>query len=211
MRVIVIVLLAVLTACTPLPQSPSDADPGAVVSSQHLEHWSSVGRVSVRIPEDSWTANYRWIQDDAEFDLLLTGPLGVGSMQLRGNPQRVVLDDSDGGHYESDNVQALLLSRLGVAIPVDAMRYWGVGRLIPDVPAVVTRDHQGRLLTLEQSQWRMKFERYQVIAGYELPGKITLLKDRWKIRILPQYWVTGGDPELRAEKLDVLVSGSFEE
>lgn len=136
------------------------------------------------------SAQLRWVQGaDGVFDIRVSGPLGSGSLRLRGTVERVLIEDRS-GRRESLAPAAELERLLGGRLPLDALVFWARGLPQPGVAARYALDAAGRLQQLLQGDWQLDYPAYH--AGepslprrIELrrPGtEITLLLDRWQAR-----------------------------
>ena len=134
------------------------------------------------------SSRLRWQQDATRhFDVLLSGPLGQGSLRLRGNDTavRIQYDQQD---WTTSTPDADLERILGMPLPVTALRYWARGLPQPGAAARYDLDAEGRLLRLEQAGWRLDSLRYHP-GEPALPARValsrhdttlTLLADRWR-------------------------------
>ena len=72
------------------------------------------------------------------------------------------------------------------------LRYWIRGLPAPAASkAEARRDESGRLSQLTQSGWTIKYDRYQLVNGVSLPGKLQLLHDDISVRIVVDKWELG--------------------
>jgi outer membrane lipoprotein LolB len=84
-----------------------------------------------------------------------------------------------------------LQARLGVALPVRALRYWVLG--VPD-PAMPATEHLGSLGLpdwFEQDGWRVQFGRYGDTALGVLPVRIAAERAGARIRLAIDDWGAG--------------------
>ena len=182
------VLLAVLLlagcASTPAPQSGQSAS--------SLVDWQLNGRVSLTRGEEGWHASLHW-QDQADgYFLKIAGPLGQGGFQLSGDSLGVVLVDADGNTFAARDADTLLQQVAGWQLPVTGLRYWIRGLPAPAAGAAQERhDESGQLDQLTQSGWIIKYDRYQLVNGISLPGKLQLLHDDVSVRIVVDKWELG--------------------
>jgi outer membrane lipoprotein LolB len=130
----------------------------------------------------------RWVQGaGGVFDIRVSGPLGSGSLRLRGTLERVLIEDR-AGRRESLTPEAELEALLGSRLPLDALVYWARGLPQPGVAARYALDAAGRLQQLLQGGWQLDYAAYHggepsLPRRIELrrPGtEITLLLDRWQ-------------------------------
>jgi outer membrane lipoprotein LolB len=183
-----VVLLAVLLlagcASTPAPRSGQTA---AAFSA-----WQLNGRVSLTRGEEGWHASLRWQEQADSYFLKISGPLGQGGFQLNGDSQGVVLVDADGQTFVARDADTLLQQVTGWQLPVLGLRYWIRGLVAPAAgEAQASRDEAGRLSSLTQSGWVIKYNRYQLVDGVSLPSKLQLLHEDISVRVVVDKWELG--------------------
>ena len=183
-----VVLLAVLSlaGCASIP-APRSGQPATALSA-----WQLNGRVSLTRGEEGWHASLRWQEQDDSYFLKISGPLGQGGFQMNGDGHGVVLVDADGRTFAARNADALLQQVTGWQLPVVGLRYWIRGLPAPEAGEVqASRDEAGRLSSLTQSGWVINYNRYQLVDGIYLPGKLQLLHDDISVRIVVDKWELG--------------------
>ena len=124
------------------------------------------GRFLVQVVEpagktESVQGGFRWRQNESGWQLDLMSPLGSTLARLDANPSGVVLQ-RPGEPPRRAATAALLVSELFYAqVPVDAMSDWIRGRIVQasDVQSV-ERDAQDRVVSMSQSGWKIRFDRY---------------------------------------------------
>lgn len=134
------------------------------------------------------SARLRWLQTaNRHFDLLLSGPIGIGAMRLRGTPEHVEIQ-AKRETWTSTDPEADLVNLLGWSPPLAALPYWARGLPQPGVPVRFHLDALGRLIRLEQAGWTMTVTEYGNTEP-ALPARIewrrdaqtvTLINDRWQ-------------------------------
>jgi outer membrane lipoprotein LolB len=107
----------------------------------------------------------------------LTGD-GEGATLLLGNGER---------RRDPDPAQ-LLYDELGWWIPVESLRYWALGLPDPALPATWSLDTYGRLASLTQNGWEVRFEAYQVAGTLDLPQKVTITSRDAEVRVIARRW-----------------------
>jgi outer membrane lipoprotein LolB len=148
------------------------------------EQWYLKGRIGVRTADDGFNAKLRWTQDAKRFDAQVSGPLGIGNVQLDGDEQAVTLTDKDGVETRLMDAEPELYLRYGWTIPVGSLPYWLLGIPDPNRPAETEIDAAGRLTRLAQGGWDVTFSRYDGGLGAELPGRITASSSTTRVRIV---------------------------
>ncbi len=163
-------LLAMLTlaGCQTLPVVPDDLhfdDPAA------LEQWDLRARMGYRSVQDSGSATLDWTQRHEEGQIRFSGPMGLGGARLDWDTHEATLDT--GREQVTATTPAELAWRLtGLWLPVEALQYWVRGLPWPNARAEALHDENGRLQELRQLGWELHFDRYETVAGLELPHRI---------------------------------------
>jgi len=156
-----------------------------------MQHWFASGRAAINNGTESWHVNLLWLQQGDDFQIRLFGPFGAGQVQLRGNNQQVELLTSDNERFYSHNIDSLLYERTGVKMPVAELRYWLIGLPSPGGSNSTDIDKHGRLLRLQQGDWRVRYKRYVPVNGLVLPRKIFADKQDLDVRVVVDEWKLG--------------------
>ena len=172
-------VMLVLTGCAGLPLKPTGegnlpAWQRRVARISAISHWQLAGRMSLRNHETAYQASLRWQRRRDRHDIDLTGPFGSGFVRLRQDRFGAEMRDRDKNVYRAKDVQTLLYQTTGWDLPLQGMKYWVLGLSMPGHQAEKHIDSRGRLLTLKQLGWHIRFIQYQTHAGLELPRKIFL-------------------------------------
>lgn len=158
-----------------------------------LDSWRLTGRVSVSNETESWQASLYWRQRGAGYDVVLTGPLGQGAVELRGDGQGVELQMPDGSKVYDQSAQALVAARLGWQLPLDALQFWVRGIAAPGESQLLAFGAGGECLSLRQFDWLVEYKHYVVAQGMVVPSKLFLSKAEWRVRLVVDEWRLGGD------------------
>ncbi len=195
-RVLAVALLCLLvTGCTLPRVEPLDDWNEHRALLEQLDQWQLTGRLGVRVPGDSGSANLRWEHSGDHYRLDLSGPLGQGRFRITGRPGEITLEQAGREPITSASAEDLIWEATGWILPVDHLVYWVKGIPSPD-SAVQSRryNEQGLLEELQQAHWQLSYDRYSDSAGIPLPGRIiaqrndrsgdirlTLLIRQWEI------------------------------
>lgn len=187
--------LVLLTACSTLPPVPDAMSGDAERRWQarqpllaELEHFTVAGRLGIQAGRDGWHVSLHWRQDGGHFHIVLSAPLGQGSAQLEGDGREVVLTTADGRRWTAADAESLTAQIVGTPLPVSGLRYWVRGLPVPEVAAVRELDAEGRLASLEQDGWHIRYRGYQAVAGRELPSKLFMENAEYKVRLVVDTW-----------------------
>lgn len=197
-KYLLILVVALQAGCASIPEPPPVDNPVEVWQQRRDElsriaYWHLTGRLAVRNGNEAWNINLDWQQKGDDYQIQLNGPFGAGKVKLVGNANGVLLHDSDNQTFYADKPEELLRERTGVTMPVEGLRYWIVGLSTPQQKGRPKLDPQGRIASLEDNHWKVKFPRYTEVSGLQLPEKIFISKPEQEInvRLVVDEWKLG--------------------
>jgi len=185
-------LALLLGGCSSTPPRPEPVD-SQQAWQQHqqrlsaLHDWRLTGRLGIQTGHEGWHASLDWRQQDSNYTIRITAPLGQGSLLLQGGAQGVLLQTSDGEVLSAEDPGQLLYQQLGWQVPVASLRYWVLGLPAPG-KAIETLDAYGRLSHLQQEGWEIEFLDYEIQQGVELPGRVFVSNHQAKVRLVVSEW-----------------------
>lgn len=192
MRILLVTMLLLLSACSTTPNRPTAAD-REMAWQEHQYHlaalrdWSLSGRLAILSDHEGWQVSINWRQKNQDYSILLIAPLGQGSMKLDGNASSVTLQTDDGATLSDNDPGALLYREFGWRVPVKSLRYWVLG-----IPAPGKREEEldefGRLSRLNQDGWEIRFLDYEKHQGQELPGRVFASNHQAKVKLVINNW-----------------------
>ncbi len=156
-----------LTGCQQYiqPQEPLPAPSVEAPNQFNLQ-----GKIGVRTPQQSGSAFFTWAQEQDEFDIELSGILGVGKTQISGKPGEATLNSAKTGLISAASPEELLERATGWNAPITHLVKWVQAK--PATPhAQLNKDGSGRIVQILEDGW-------QVDLSYEnsdlLPNKLVL-------------------------------------
>lgn len=172
----------------PLVQGPGDRDAWQARHARLLKihHWHLQGRAG-STGLFGWSGNLDWHQKDGRFDIVVSGPLGMGGMKLDGTLDLVRIR-KDGKTYYTRHPNRFLKRNLGVALPVKGLRYWTLGVPVPDEAFEVRVDNKGRVVKMQQEHWKLVYRNYTRAGGYMLPGEISARRGDVHLKMIIAKW-----------------------
>lgn len=177
-------LLSGLGGCAAL--QPSAIAPAALQRDQ-LQTFALTGRFSLRQEDQSTIGRLNWRHAEASDELLLSSPLGQGMAEIVSDASGARLTGSDGDTHSAENVDQLLQSVLGYALPLRQLTDWVRGRN-PD-GGLLTVDALGRPLRLRHAAWRIDYE-YDSDDPQALPGRLFVERDSvFELRLRIEQWL----------------------
>ncbi len=172
-----------LNACSSLITGPEAT--GAASEMLALA-WQVKGRVAVRTQDSADSATLLWRQENTDFELLLSGPLGVKTTSLQRRDGRITLTQGS-QQIELDPDKPENIPGLVWRMPIDSMSWWLRGLPDPALPEQSTRAGE-RLLELQQRGWHLQYTDYQTVDGYDLPRRILFARDAVSGKLLLKDW-----------------------
>lgn len=196
-RAVTALLLVTLASCTYLPETSSTMPAGwqdTVHQRNQITSWKVRGRLGVQTETDGGSLDLYWKQDGEAYTIRLIAPLGQGTVLIKGDASGVSIRTAEGEQF-AHNADALMLSSLGIDMPVKALRNWLRGLPLTSEPVKRQRwDSQGQLAGLVQAHWNVEISQYQQVGDYILPHAFYLERDdrpELAIRLLIHEWRTG--------------------
>ncbi|WP_236645413.1 lipoprotein insertase outer membrane protein LolB [Aidingimonas lacisalsi] len=192
-RLLLLLLFTLLLAgCATRPPSSEDGpQPGEwddqLPRVEALERWQLVGKVGLRLPNDSTSANLDWHQGPAYYRMLLSGPFGSGRTVLEGRSRGVTLSTSE-GRFEAETPEALMQEQLGWSLPVSSLHYWVRGLPSPDGGERLDRDDQGFPQRLEQDGWDIEYRDWLLADELWLPRRLIMTRDDVRATLVINEW-----------------------
>ncbi len=115
-----------------------------------MADWEFKGRIGVSAGNEGFNGKLRYAQNDDDFRLTVSGPLGFGSVRIAGDSRRVTVTGKDGKETVLQDPEFDLRAMYGWTIPVTSLRYWALGIPDPAVPADTELDEDVLLASLKQ-------------------------------------------------------------
>ena len=168
-------------ACVTQPQRVSGNSTAHSVA--ELSKWSANGKIGVSGTEQSGSGSFTWQQAAEVSKLQVRGPVGTGSLQITLNGTQLSMQASDGTQYNTEQVLTELETRLGVAVPVNQLRYWLLG-----VPGPGKYQWSEASTVLEQDGWHIVYGEWLQRGELRVPAKLTLTREQLRIVMVVQGW-----------------------
>ncbi|MBU0455842.1 MAG: lipoprotein insertase outer membrane protein LolB [Pseudomonadota bacterium] len=190
----IFIVFFILSGCATLPSS--SAPHNVYMSWQTrirqlntIQKWQLQGAMAISTTQQSATAELNWRQLSAvRYQINLFGPIGIGSAEIKGNSQIVVLKTGRGERYQSKTPERLVYKALGWNLPVSSLFYWIRGLPVPNVPAQQRFDAYQHLSILNQQGWSIRYLRYTGVRKFDLPSLMQLQKSGVALKIVIKTW-----------------------
>ncbi|SFF43136.1 Outer membrane lipoprotein LolB [Fontimonas thermophila] len=185
-------LILLLAACAPLTPPAVDESAVGLRWSQRRESLAAVLGFALqgRIAETHLgrSGELLWRQHaDGRFELQLNGPFGVGAVAIEGDSKRVAVRTKDGTTY-TDDPQDWMQTHLGWHLPLDSLRAWAMGLPAQGEFEHLSLDDEGRLLSLSQHGWTLRYDGYQKVGALELPRRLEAQSPTTRLRLVIDRW-----------------------
>lgn len=163
---------------------------------QAINQWQINGKLGVRTADDSGSASLKWAQQNSDYQINISGPLGQKRMIITGTANMVRLEQTGEIVQEARTPEALIKKQLGWTLPVTQLAYWVRG--VPAPNGRITHLEQngaGLLAQLQQGEWLITYSKYtdQPFNGktFALPGKVTAEYKDVRLILAIRQWQLG--------------------
>lgn len=157
-----------------------------------ISDWSINGRLTVDTGERGYQARFSWQQHDGELELEVRGLLGARSFRIEGDETRLTVQ-SRGETEVLTDPERQLSEMLGWWLPVTSVEHWLLGQPDPDYPADTARGAFDTLSMLNQREWAIRYEEYQLADGRLIPRHIVLSDAPLTLQLFVTDWESAAD------------------
>lgn len=135
-----------------------------------MNQFNIQGKIGVKTPEQSGSAFFVWQQDQQNFDIELSGILGIGKTVIQGRPGEVTLNSAKTGEISAETPEELLERATGWQTPITHLVNW-VQAKPATVQAKIQKDTDQRISQIMEDGWTVALN-YNEQA--KLPNKLIL-------------------------------------
>ena len=184
-KILLLAGILVLPACSMLSTTPEIAYQPTTAQNElyDLQRWAFEGRIAITGKNDAWSANINWEHTPTEDLIKLSGPLGQGGAVIQLNASGVTIDQGGGDVKSSTDVENFINQQVGLAVPVNSLRYWVVG--LPDKSQAASTIANG----FEQVGWKNQYKTMQPVGSYVLPRNMTVTSETVKLKLFIDQWI----------------------
>jgi outer membrane lipoprotein LolB len=160
------------------------------LSLKQQENWLIKGKIGFKNSEKNQSANFRWQQDQQQYQLNLTSIIGTSLLNLKGDKKGVILTTDDEIYQDSD--PSYLIWRVtGWQIPVEKLRLWVKGQHQKNDKVLISS--QGWINQLQPmcnncKNWLINYDNYKSVEGIWLPHKVLLQNNNNQLIIRVNKW-----------------------
>lgn len=128
------------------------------------------GKIGVRTPKQSGSAFFTWQQQQDNFDIELSGALGIGKTHIEGTQGQVTLNSAKAGLIHAATPEELLEKATGWQAPITHLVHWVLAQPATS-HAQIEKDAQQRPTQFIEDGWTVHLN-YNNDAS--LPNKLIL-------------------------------------
>lgn len=155
-----------LTGCQQMIKPQTPTTPSVQVENQ----FQLQGKIGVRTPQQTGSAFFTWVQQQEEFDIELSGILGVGKTQISGTPGQVTLNSAKTGLIQAASAEELLQRATGWQAPISHLVDWVQARPAT-AAAQLKKDDAQRISQIIEQGWTVDLN-YNAQA--KMPNRLIL-------------------------------------
>lgn len=177
-RITVAVMICLLSACSSVPQGPTGPVnlPAQLAQLATVKHWEIKGKMAIKDPSQSLSANIVWRVQEPDFSFRMTNFLGVTLVDLSAQEGLATLK-ADNETYTDSNAAALIYQVTGWDIPLQPLLGWIKG--LPREDDSYQLNDSGLLTQLTPScfscgNWQISYSQYRQVNDIWLPHSIVL-------------------------------------
>ena len=178
-------LAAALAGCAVTPPMAPPPAPGDVAQ---FEDWTASGRLAVVVDGEGGSGSFTWQQRGVSTALSIRGPFGAGGLQVVADDQSMSVTDGSGRTVDTDQAREALRTKLGADLPWAHLRYWMLGVPSPGEPSEVADAGAAPVRVIDQSGWRIGYDRFRSVSGSALPAKFTATRGAVRLKVVIDDW-----------------------
>lgn len=156
------------------------------VGLKQITTWEMHGALSVTYDHKRDVVRFKWVQNQDNYNIHISGPLNIGGARIFGDASGVEFCRTRKKCIKADTPEQLTLNQLGWQFPISNIRYWILALPVPCAKIdAVSVDQYGHLTDLHQSGWQIKYSEFQsnVVNNVNLPKVIELTNREVSIKI----------------------------
>lgn len=180
---LMICLLSLVGCATvsPVKMPPTYSRAKQIKQFQAIKNWHLTGVLSIRTQNAGDSLHWSWQQNNKNYLILLSGPLGLGTIRVTGKPHVVLLERSDGKKFSAPSADQLLAEQTGWPLPIENLFYWIRTLPAPNASYQTKLNTNQQIATLIQDDWVIQ---YQYANNKIFPTQIILKNTGILIKII---------------------------
>ena len=174
----------------PVPVDPT-LSPLAPVNDARLrdiaDSFEMRGKLAAAVDGRGYNARLRWAQHTTTFNIMLSGPVGIGQTEVFGHPGVARVRQSSGEQIYDDPAEAMSAA-FGFRAPLSELRFWIVGVPAPGPGFTEHAPPAEASRLFEQSGWRVLVRELTQTSAGVLPRRVVLTRDDTRLRLVISHW-----------------------
>lgn len=186
-----------LAGCAALTEAPGDRNAAYAAFAERsallaeMETWRLAGRLTLELPEETWTGQLGWRVEGPDQVIDLSGPMGRGGGRLVLDDRRAVLLTRDGQRYQAPDPDQLIARITGRELPVSGLDAWVRGIARPGAGFDLRADAAGRPSRLIQDGWEILYGAFEDAGAAAMPASLELRRGDMRLQLRIQRWQLG--------------------
>ena len=189
-------IVLIISACATQPIPPTQPAANSAINQKYLATLANIkafalkGRLGVVTQKQGFSGGIDWQHHAITDNIDVFSPVGGKVANIAKNPSGVTLTSQNGHSISAQDAESLTETTLGFRLPLSGLSDWAVGRPNTSKIDASSWDEQGKLLTLKQDGWDIRFENYSDNNGVFLPNLIVLKSEKVNLKLLIEKWVS---------------------
>jgi len=177
---LLVMLTFLLASCASVPERNGiQFDLSGREHLYELSEWSFQGRISVSDENNAVSGSIEWLHRSKQENIKFSGPFGQGRAQIVLFENYVEINSAGERVSYFGDVDKVISSELGVALPVSSLKYWVLGLTSPG------HSYKEFVGGFVQDGWRVT---YSSLQAQNMPRKIRVEKEEAKLKLIINQW-----------------------
>jgi outer membrane lipoprotein LolB len=181
-------LFLLLPGCATVPVSPELKSDWADL--RKLESWTMKGRVAFRHGADGWHGRINWVSSPKQDKIKISGPIGQGAVVIIVKSGVVEFLYADGRREVVRDHEALLEKRLGLPVPLKALRWWMRGLPKKGEPFDLVKEDPS-LIVFRQGDWLISQWDFRLSGATVFPHRLKFESEKLLLKFVIDGWEGG--------------------
>lgn len=157
---------------------------------RQIDAWEMKGRVSFRQGKEGWHGRVSWKSDAAMDRIKISGPIGQGALVIRIREGVGEVTHADGRVEVVSDPAVLLEKELGIAVSIEALRWWVRGLPSDDSPFEIIKGDEG-VVGFRQEGWLISQWDFRLDEGKVRPYRLKIQGEALVLKFVIDRWVKG--------------------
>lgn len=178
-------LIILLSGCGQQPRTVSTIQSTSPIP----DHWVINAKLGIRSTRHNGSVTLHWQQQQQQYHIRISGPLGQGSGVLSGDRHFITLQRTNKNTLHSANPEKLIEKSFGWLLPLQHLNYWIRGLPSPGLNITTLNESTaGTITSLQQSGWSLTYTGYHLVDHWLVPGRIRAQKGDTILTLIIKKW-----------------------